>query len=313
MTKPILNVVVTCTKQKRIAAPKELSVGALTKGSVEERFQVWKQRLSSTEVEKCKAGDLYSGDHWVAVKGFNSAKFDIKTWITSAGYGLLELDDRIAPYAATFSKANSDSIFNKVSMEEQIDASRLWWRQLTSWRMTSHSRSLKSLARSRSSEPFLVVASDKYLRAIGDDLAGAAKELDNSNLLSILSAGCKTLPGLNENLLPCDARLQHVVGGALRSVNTRVASHLISTSSSLPNFSKLKARLTKLMKDLPDLPVYDRSPVTDDDVLKYLLTELRKDSSKAHTPLLRKFRDGGRACEQSRFRGLYKQVKKEIS
>ena len=313
MSKPILNVVVTCTKQKRIAAPKELSVGTLKKGSIKERFDVWKKRLSASQHEKCKVGDLYSGDHWVAVKGFNAAKFDIKTWITSAGYGLLELEDRITPYAATFSKANNDSIFNKVIKEDQASASKLWWKQLTSWRMTSHSRSLKSLARSRSSEPFLVVASDKYLRAIGDDLADAANELDNRNLLSILSAGCKSLPGLSENLLPCDARLQHVVGGARRSVNTRVASHLISSSSSLPNFSKLKGRLNKLMKDLPDLPVYDRSPVTDQDVLKYLLTELRKDSSKAHTPLLRKFRDGGRACEQSRFRGLYKQVKKEIS
>jgi len=313
MSKPVLNVVVTCTKQKRIAAPKELSVGALKKGSVEERFRVWKSRLSSAQVEKCKVGDLYSGDHWVAVKGFTATKFKIKTWVASAGYGLLGLDDQITPYAATFSKANSDSIFNKVSKEEQANASRLWWKQLTSWRITSHSRSLKTLAQSRSSEPFLVVASDKYLRAIGNDLADAARELDDSNLLSILSAGCKSLAGLNDNLLPCDARLQHVVGGARRSVNTRVASHLISTSSSLPTFSKLKAKLNKLMKDLPDLPVYDRVPVTDDEVLKYLLSELRKDSSKAHTPLLRKFRDEGRACEQSRFRGLYKQVKKEIS
>ena len=313
MSNPVLKVVVTCTKQKRYAAPKELSVGSLKKGTIEERFAVWKDRLSAPPVEKCKAGDLYSGDHWVAVKSFNATKFDIKTWITSAGYGLLEFDDLIAPYAATFSKANSDSIFNKLNKEEQSNASKLWWKQLTSWRMTSHSRSLKSLARSRSSEPFLVVASDKYLLAIGDDLADAANELDSSNLLSILSAGCKSLPGLNDNLLPCDARLQHVVGGARRSVNTRVASHLISTSSSLPNFSKLKSKLNKLMKDLPDLPVYDRSPVSDDEVLKYLILELQKDSSKAHTPLLRKFRDGGRACEQSRFRGLYKQVKEEIS
>ena len=159
MSKPVLNVVVTCTKQKRIAAPKELSVGALKKGSIEERFSVWKKRLSATQVEKCKAGDLYSGDHWVAVKGFNAAKFDIKTWITSAGYGLLGLDDPITPYAATFSKANNDSIFNKVSKEEQANASKLWWKQLTSWRMTSHSRSLKTLARSRSSEPCLLYTS----------------------------------------------------------------------------------------------------------------------------------------------------------
>ena len=312
MSKAVLNVVVTCTKQKRIAAPKELSVGALKKGSIEERFRAWKLRLSAAQVEKCRVGDLYSGDHWVAVQGFSAEKYDIKTWVTSAGYGLLELDDRITPYAATFSKANDDSIFNKVSKAEYADASKLWWNQLTSWRMTSHSRSLKSLARSRSSEPFLVVASDKYLRAIGEDLAGAARELDSRDLLSILSAGCKSLPGLSKNLLPCDARLQHVVGGARRSVNTRVASHLISSSRTLPTFSKLKAKLNSLMKDVPDLPVYDRTPVTDKDVTQFILTELRKDTSKAHTPLLRKFRDGGRACEQSRFRGLYKQVKKEI-
>lgn len=313
MSRAILNVVVTCTKQKRIAAPKELSVGSLKKGSIAERFGVWKSRLSDTQVEKCKVGDLYSGDHWVAVQGFNAKKFDIKTWVTSAGYGLIELDDLITPYAATFSKANDDSIFNKVRKDEYADASKLWWKQLTSWRMTSHSRSLKSLARSRSSEPFLVVASDKYLRAIGEDLAEAASQLDSRDLLSILSAGCKSLPGLSENLLPCDARLQHVVGGALRSVNTRVASHLISTFNSHPTFSNLKSRLNRLMKDLPDLPVYDRTPVTDDDVLQYLFTELHQDSSKAHTPLLRKFRDAGKACEQSRFRGLYQQVKKEIS
>ena len=195
MGKKVLNVVVTCTKQKRIAAPNELSVRALSKGTVKKRFDVWKSRLSSTKVAKCKVRDLYSGDHWVSVQGFTAEKFKIKTWVTSAGYGLLDLDDRVAPYAATFSKATKDSIFNNVSENDYADASKLWWQQLTSWRMTSHRRSLKSLASSRPSEPFLVVASEKYLRAIGEDLAEAVSELDSPNLLSVLSAGCKSLPG----------------------------------------------------------------------------------------------------------------------
>ena len=312
MSNSVLNVIVTCTKQKRVTVPNQLSVGSLKKGSIEDRFDVWKSKLAESDAQKCRVGDLYSGDHWVAVKGFDARSFEIKTWVTSAGYGLLDLNDRVSPYAATFSKANRDSIFNKVNKDQYEDASKLWWKQLTSWRMTSHSRSLRSLMKSRSSQAFLVVASDKYLRAIGEDLAAGAKELEGREQLSVLSAGCKSLDGLDENLLPCDARLQHVVGGARRSVNTRVASFLISNSKSLPAYPKLKSRLSKLMKDLPDLPVYDRAPTTDEEVTRFILSELKKDSSKAHTPLLRKYRDSGRACEQKRFRGLFQQVKKEI-
>lgn len=313
MSRPVLNVVVTCTKQKRFSAPKELCVASLKKGSVATRFAEWKSRLAATKIDKCEVSELYSGDHWATALRFGSNKFEIKTWVASAGYGLLELSDKVAPYAATFSKPNKDSVFNKLSEHEYVSASKLWWKHLTSWRMTSHCRSLKSLAKSRPSEPILIVASDKYLRAIGEDLVEAATELDDRQLLSILSVGCKKLSGLNENLLPCDARLQHVVGGARRSINTRVAAHLISDSPSLPTFPALKNRLILLLKDLPDIPKFDRTPVTDEVVLQFILSELSKDSSSPHTPLLRRFRDGGKACEQSRFREMYQQVKAEIS
>ena len=60
-----------------------------------------------------------------------------------------------------------------------------------------------------------------------------------------------------------------------------------------------------------------RSPMNDDEVrsfIKHEITKIRSSSQKArHTPLLRKLRDQGKACEQSRFRRLFAAVKDEIN
>ena len=313
MSQDVLNVVVTCTKQKRFPVAKNLCLGAVAKGTVGSRFANWKSRLLCSGEEKCRVADLYAGDHWSTVLGFRSSSFKVKVWVASAGYGLIDLSDRVVPYAATFSKSNADSVFNKVPKQEYADASRVWWQELTKWRITNHCRSLTGLARSRSSEPLLVVASENYLRAIESDLVEAVDCLDSRNQLSILSTGCKALGGLSDCLLPGDARLQHLVGGALRSLNTRVASRLLRDASVESGFRAFKRQLDIMMKDLPDLPKFDRKPVTDDVVAQFILGELSVDSSLAHTPLLRRFRDRGHACEQSRFRSLYNKIKMEIS
>lgn len=313
MNPKLLNIVVTCTKQKRVRASKKLQLGSLKKGRLTERFTDWKDRLQTTSVDKYPVGELYCGDHWATVQRLNSDKFEIKIWVASAGYGLLELTDVVAPYAATFSKDNKDSVFQKIPDSDQIHASRTWWELLSKWQYANHPRSFTELFASRKNDAFLIVASNNYLKAIGEDLSKAAQNLPDRHQLSILSAGCKSLVGLSDCILPCDARLQHLVGGARRSLNTRVADFLVSSAKSVPNFPNLRKRLTNLMSDLPDIPTFDRQPVTDEVVKEFILRELVSDPSLAHTPLLRRFRDAGRACEQSRFRNLYQKTKAEIS
>ncbi len=61
----------------------------------------------------------------------------------------------------------------------------------------------------------------------------------------------------------------------------------------------------------PPLPVYDRRPMTDAQVRAYIRRELKREGTQAHTPLLRKLRDQGSACEYSRFSAIYKQVRGE--
>ena len=48
--------------------------------------------------------------------------------------------------------------------------------------------------------------------------------------------------------------------------------------------------------------------MSDDDVRHFLLSELLANSELRHTPLLRKLRDQGFACEQRRFATLFHEI-----
>lgn len=313
MSSDLLNVVVTCSKQKRFPVSEKLRLGSVAKGTIATRFAEWRSRLVSSRENTCRVADLYGGDHWSTALGFKSKTFEIKLWVASAGYGLLGLEDHVVPYAATFSKPSADSVFNKIPKHEREEASRVWWQNLTKWRITGHCRSLAGLARARPEEGVLIVASEIYLKAMEGDLLKAVGHLDSRSQFSILSTGCKSLGTVSDCLLSGDARLQHLVGGARGSLNTRAAAHLLAGVSGGPSYENLERRMKLMLKGLPEIPKFDREPVTDDAVTEFILSELNLDASLAHTPLLRRFRDGGRACEQSRFRGLYNEVKMRMS
>ena len=154
----------------------------------------------------------------------------------------------------------------------------------------------------------LVVASTTYLKAIAADLKSALDEVVSTENVSIISSGTQKLDELTDHLIPCDARLQAAVNGARRSLNARIANKIIDDSRGVPSLSPLKKRLKKLSKLQPPIIRYDRKAATDTDVLDFISTELKNDASLRHTPLLRRFRDNGFACEQSRFASLYRKA-----
>lgn len=155
----------------------------------------------------------------------------------------------------------------------------------------------------------LVVASETYLKAIAADLRDAVVELSDPDLLSIVSAGSKTLDGLGEHLVPCDARLQKLVNGARRSLNTRVAGMILSEARRPPRRATLKRRLTRILSQQPDIQRYDRTPMSDREVRQFITSQLRNDRALTHTALLRRLRDSNHACEQKRFASLFRDVK----
>ncbi|MEX2156705.1 MAG: hypothetical protein WD773_07675 [Gemmatimonadales bacterium] len=71
----------------------------------------------------------------------------------------------------------------------------------------------------------------------------------------------------------------------------------------------LRAWAKELATMQPPAPKYDHTPMSDDEVRHYISGKLDQAPSSKHTSLLRQLRDSGRACEQSRFRRLFEEVK----
>jgi hypothetical protein len=142
--------------------------------------------------------------------------------------------------------------------------------------------------------------------AIRDDLQDASLKLENRELLSILSAGTRSLNALTPNLIPCDARLQHIVRGVRLSLNIRLARMALQeTRRSRPTLPVLRRKFLQLLAAAPELQKYDRRPLSDSEVTQIIKTALKVDPGICHTPLLRQLRANGNACEQSRFRSLF--------
>lgn len=310
----VVNVVVTCTKDKRFPVSKDCQLRDVAPNTLRERMQDWHGRLNRRWRERVSVKDLYAGDHWANVRSFESNFFKIDVWVCSAGFGLVRIDDQITPYAATFSGKHPDSVTNKLKDVPSLDASKHWWNRLTKWKghFEQRPRSLSALMATYPKRSTLVVASNTYLKAIVGDLREGVDHLADPDQLSIVCAGTQKLDGLDANLVPCDARLQAATGGARRSLNTRLGKKILSESRLPPKASTLTRRYRELLKQQPAIATYDRRPMNDDDVKQFILKQLLSNPELCHSPLLRRLRDQNKACEQKRFAALYREVREQF-
>jgi hypothetical protein len=249
------------------------------------------------------------------VPAAEASGYKANIWICSAGYGLLSLDCKIHPYSATFAPHHPDSVCRKVSGKVSESLPQAWWRLLSEWEgpTSAMPRRLADVPHSFHGSAIWIVASEIYLHAIAEDVRALAAQLCDRDCLSLFSAGTKSLPGLTEYLLPLDARLQGVAGGARRSLNIRLARHaLLKLKKTGPEHSSLKSAFEKLSATQPTLISPARTRLIDQDIEQFILKALQKKPCRAFSPLLRKLRDQGFACESGRFASLFHDVQERI-
>lgn len=314
-----VNVVVTCTKRKSVAVPQRLHFRNLRRADVQTKAGLWMERLRAARTDAVVVRDLYSGDHWSVARSLEglllAGNSPVRLWVVSAGYGLLDVADVVKPYSATFSRNHPDSISSRITGDETESVLRNWWSTLADDRTVRRDgpQTVAAIAAEFPNSPLIVIASENYLSAVDQDLTSAREQLSNSELLSIFSAGGTSDNGLAPHFVPCDARLQPLVGGALRSLNIRTARKALSESKrSLPTLPVLRRKFGRLLRQQPDLVRIERAVMTDDDVRHFLLSELSANRTLRHTPLLRKLRDQGFACEQRRFATLFHEIQGEL-
>ncbi len=308
-----LNVITTCTLRKSRPIHARLRVRDVRAGSIAARAADWRRRLTSVQAPELSAIELYAGEHWSIVRSLPESAaakgLRVNVWVCSAGYGLIRGTTMVRPYGATFALGQPDSVASDLPQTKE------WWAAIC--RLSKEQgapRTVTELVEAAPRTPLIVALSSAYLNAMHDDLVGAARVLGRKgDLLSIVSAGAdRVSPELKSRMLPANARLQGVVGGARQALNARILAHLVQDSRSL-DFStlRLRARLTRLLATAPSIPVYDRAEATDEGIRTFIRHALRTNPASRPTPLLRSLRDSGRACEQSRFGRLFHEVWKE--
>jgi hypothetical protein len=313
-----LHIIANCTCRKRAQALDLLCLRTVPPGTLEERARSWCNRLKHPSEKSIRAEDLYAGDHWAAVQRLQplaeQAGFRPVIWIISAGYGLVSASTRIHPYSATFSGAHPDTVTAFVT-DRKSRASLLkeWWKFLTGSSCASGRgpRSLSGLAQSAPRDYYLVIASPDYLLAVGDDLLNAANQyLSPDRLLIVSSRDGQNDDPLGQFVIPSSARLQSRVGGARASLNARVASLVLKK---IPicgfNADALRNEIRAISTRSPKLPAYGRTRIHDSEVRKFIRHRLSESTPVSFSSLLREFRDSGRACEATRFKNLYYEVK----
>ena len=314
-----LHVVLTCTKRKRHSAALALQLRNHVEPEVDTRFESWLATLQEAVADTpVPVKDLYAGDHWQRGCGLPAIAAQhggaVRLWVCSAGYGLIPVESRVLPYSATFSRGHPDAVWRPEDGRSHPAAVREWWRLLATWRGPDPEapRSISALTAQADGAPIWVVASPTYLAAMQPDLLAAARISGTPDRLVLISAGAKRLEGLDDHLLPFDWRLQGSagpLGGAAMSLNVRVAELLLQEDWE-QGTAGMRARLAKLLEELPRREPPSRKRVSESEVEEYIRTELRRNPNARPSPLLRKLRDElSWAFEEKRFRRIVAAVR----
>lgn len=306
-------VAVPCTDRKRGGPPTpDAMLRTIDRGlPVADRAVRWVDRLLS-ERERGKQQrlvDLYVGPGWRAsmelVDAVSEAVGNAAVgYVVSAGLGLQHLgaDEAAWPrYSATFTPGHPDAVV--ADSRDSGDASTTWWAALG----RSEPLGATTFARLASThDAVVVVASAPYLRAVREDLIAAAR---GGLRVVAFTASPAPLGDLEQHLVRLDARTRSVVAASdARASADFVAFVAQELGEGLVDVDTARAFVARTLEGR-EAPRRPRGVTAEpEEVRAFIEVSLRDDPGVRKGPLLRRWRDQGRAFEQKRFGTIYDQV-----
>ena len=323
------HLIVTCVSQKRAKRVHSILDTHIKPGTPKQVFDQWSKTLTGSTLQTKKAKDLYKGQLWNAfLKSFeivNEHVQDAHLWILSAGHGLIGSGEKILPYDITFQEPRNGvpSILAKVSSNSGTNSRKTaletWWDMLTKTRR-KFPASIESLVAGASEDDyFLIVLGKDYLDAVFKDLCKSVKKAKYPGQIAVITNNTNdtTAKKLGQSWLYADGRFVNLPGSNSTIVNARIARELLQYTFEEKDglewwsIDNINTFLKDLSSGLPDPQKFDRETFTDEQVKDYI-REALSSAEIPFTELHRTFRDSNRACEYTRFRGLYNQVKEDL-
>jgi hypothetical protein len=294
-----LHVVTSCTDRKLAPVHASVRLRELREQGLKNRVRYWTGRLEGAPAPRVTVRSLYGGEHWTEfLKLVDSppSGYSITAWVISAGLGLVPIDASVPAYDATFSRQSPDAVRPTGVTWSESD----WWSALSDWTgLSDGPRRLSDLA----GAPVLLAASDNYLRAVQDDLEGLI-DAPSPSPVTVFSSRAPAYLAHRPEFVTYDSRLQELFGGSKVALNVRTMSFALAQAQGCSTLD-LRAVVEQAMSNLGE-PAYPLREAAQDDELRVFIRSAIAASPKVRpTPLLRRWREQNRACEQGRFRELF--------
>ncbi|MBN9677986.1 hypothetical protein [Salipiger bermudensis] len=302
-------VLIPCTDRKRIRPPETLLARNLPNGSAVEVAAEWEARLSP---QCCHADHsmVYCGRAYQ--EAATAAKIlSSELVVISAGLGLVRQGHPIPSYSLTVAPSGEDAILRKIT--EGQSGPGVWWRALRASRTASFG--INDLLREASEVLVLISLSASYAKLIDEELSAVSEE--DIGRLRIFGAGINEhLPRrLSSSVMPYDMRLNgpnSPISGTMSDFSSRALRHYADclASGMIEGASPHDdgAVLSDIMKNWEYREIPVRTRMTDEEVVDFVLDNWSAAGGRSGVSL-RLLRDSGHACEQGRFRDLFKVAK----
>jgi len=301
-----LHIVLNCTSRKRTKPSTDLLLRSIRR-PLADRAEEWAARISGAPND-VTPDELYLGEYWQAGRQLiaeASGRFEVRSWVVSAGYGLLAPDDLLSPYGATFAPGHADSVHRSNDAVTTSRARLDWWTALTESKWRDGTRSITDVFAAHPRDRFLVCIGPSYLDAVRADLERASRQLTDLDGLTVVGSGQGPSGELSHCFVSVPGKLRQPLGGSLTSVSVRAARHFVRHFKALPSPEAGRRSMNRLAAKTADLPAFDGSRLSDDATLRWIASATAADPTLTVTRALRQLRDEGFACEQSRFSELF--------
>lgn len=296
--------VAPCSATKKYPASPGLKGAGVRASNLAGYAKEWLKRVDNADVI-CAARNLYGGvGHKAIVRA--SQLTGVEVMFASAGLGLVEADEQIPSYDLTVTPGGAGpfGVLNIPYRPEQ------WW-QAIHYRSNSQTP-LADVVRKYKGTVILALPSN-YLRMLGDDLDSVdAKHIAKLRIITTANA---VLPArLRDQSIEYDDRLNGVDGastGAMTSLVQRAALHFIGdvlTDRRVTTIESQRRRVDVALSSVKKSIRPTRAKADDDAVVDIIKRMTLEQKASVTTALETLRREKEIACEQLRFKRLYRKA-----
>ena len=295
-------VLTPCSARKQKLPVGSLDASRQRIGPQAEVARAWVTSLTFAKGQVA-AQDLYQGASFSRLRRV-AASFSCSLFVVSAGLGLLAGTTRVPAYDLTLSPSAPTRIQTRIT--DRFDAAT-WWQQIQTGRFASP---LEAIATGQGR--ILVALTKPYAQLVGVALAQLSPAVIQR--LRIFGSSLEHfLPTtLHAQVMPYDARLDVVAPGTRLDFSSRALAHFAALTAAQPfkgaaGVADDAARVRAALASTPVPQNTLRSKASDEEVLMRIAQFVQR--GMPSTSALRELRKClGIACEQNRFRRLYKSV-----